>query len=164
VCPRAISSLPRGDTPYDYAIVLVMKRLVGVGQEGFSIIELMTTLAVLSIVTLTVFSFMIQIDGTIDRNEERLLATTLAYEKYQEYETKTFDNLIQGVSASSYQVEDFTSSLPADLKSPRSAKVYIRDITPTLKKLDVRLIYQDSKNTSKTINISTGVQESGVGR
>ena len=107
---------------------------------------------------------MIQIDGTLDRNEERLLATTLAYEKYQEYETKTFDNLSQGVSASSYEVEDFTSSLPADLKTPRSGKVYIRDITPTLKKLDIRLTYQDSKNTSKTINISTGVQESGVGR
>jgi hypothetical protein len=124
----------------------------------------MTTLAVLSIVTLTVFSFMIQIDGTIDRTEERLLATTLAYEKYQEYETKTFDNLVQGTSGSNYVVEDFVNSLPADLKPPRSAKVYIRDITPTLKKLDVRLTYQDSKNKSKTINISTGVQESGVGR
>ncbi len=124
----------------------------------------MITLAVLSIVTLSIFSFMIQINGTIDRNGERILATTSAYEKYQEYETKSFANLVQGVSASSYQVEDFTSSLPADLKPPRSAKVYIRDITPTLKKLDVRLTYQDSKNTSKTINISTGIQESGVGR
>lgn len=141
-----------------------MNRLVGVDQKGFSIIELMTTLAVLSIVTLTVFSFMIQVDGTIDRTEERLLATTLAYEKYQEYETKTFDNLLQGTSANSFVVEDFVSSLPADLKPPRSAKVYIRDITPTLKKLDIRLTYQDSKNKSKTINISTGIQESGVGR
>lgn len=141
-----------------------MNRLVGVDQKGFSIIELMTTLAVLSIVTLTVFSFMIQVDGTIDRTEERLLATTLAYEKYQEYETKTFDDLPQGTSANSFVVEDFVSSLPADLKPPRSAKVYIRDITPTLKKLDVRLTYQDSKNKSKTINISTGIQESGVGR
>ena len=141
-----------------------MNRLVGVDQKGFSIIELMTTLAVLSIVTLTVFSFMIQVDGTIDRTEERLLATTLAYEKYQEYETKTFDNLPQGTSANSFVVEDFVSSLPSDLKPPRSAKVYIRDITPTLKKLDVRLTYQDSKNKSKTINISTGIQESGVGR
>lgn len=133
-------------------------------QKGFSIIELITTLAVLSIVTLTIFTFMIQIDGTIDRNEERLLATTLAYEKYQEYETKTFENLNQGASISNYEVEDFTDSLPADLKPPKSAKVFIRDITPTLKKLDIRLTYQDSKNSSKTINISTGVQESGVGR
>jgi len=141
-----------------------MNRLVTVDQKGFSIIELLTTLAVLSIVTLTIFSFMIQTDGTLDRNEERLLATTVAYEKYQEYETKTFNNLVQGTSASSFEVEDFTSALPADLKPPRSGKVFIRDITPTLKKLDIRLTYQDSKNTSKTINISTGVQESGIGR
>ena len=141
-----------------------MKRVALHAENGFTVIEMLATLAILTVITFTVFSFMIQIDGTIDRNGERLLATTLTYEKYQQYETKSFTALTQGSSSNSYEVEDFTSSLPADLKTPRSAKVYIRDITPTLKKVDVRVIYQESKNKSRTINISTSIQESGVGR
>lgn len=141
-----------------------MKRVAKSAEAGFTVIEMLATLAILTVVTFTVFSFMIQIDGTIDRTGERLLATTLTYEKYQQYETKSFTALTQGLSSNSYLVEDFTSSLPADLKPPRSGKVYIRDITPTLKKLDVELVYQESKNKSRTIHLSTSIQESGVGR
>jgi prepilin-type N-terminal cleavage/methylation domain-containing protein len=141
-----------------------MKRSAALNTRGFTIIELMTTLALLSWLMLTVFGFMIQIDNTLDKTERRLVATTTMYEKYQEYETKTFANLTQGTAASSYQVEDFTSTLPASIRSPRSGKVYIRDITPTLKKVDVRLTYTESPGKSRTLNISTGIQESGVGR
>jgi prepilin-type N-terminal cleavage/methylation domain-containing protein len=140
-----------------------MKRLVG-ADSGFTIIELMATLAVLSVVTTSIFSFMIQIDNLIDRSEARQIATTAAYEKYQEYETKTFPNLTQGSSASSYQVEDFTASMPIQLRKPRSAKVFIRNITPTLKKLQVQLTYQESPTKSRTITYTTGIQESGIGQ
>lgn len=141
-----------------------MKRGIYTDERGFSIIELMTTLAVLSWVMLTIITFMIQIDGILDKTERRLTAITTMYEKYQEYETKSFATLTQGSSASNYEVEDFTDDLPADLREPRSAKVFIRDVTPTLKKIDVRITYKESPTKNRTINISTGVQESGVGR
>lgn len=141
-----------------------MKRGIYTDERGFSIIELMTTLAVLSWVMLTIITFMIQIDGILDKTERRLTAITTMYEKYQEYETKSFATLTQGSSASNYEVEDFTDELPADLREPRSAKVYVRDVTPTLKKIDVRITYKESPTKNRTINISTGVQESGVGR
>ncbi len=141
-----------------------MKRGITADERGFSIIELMTTLAVLSWVMLTIVAFMIQIDGILDKTERRLTAITTMYEKFQEYETKSFATLNQGNAATSYEVEDFTDELPADLRQPRSAKVYIRDVTPTLKKLDVRITYKESPSKVRTINISTGIQESGVGR
>lgn len=141
-----------------------MKRGLHTNEDGFSIIELMTTLAILSWVMLTIITFMIQIDGILDKTERRLTAVTTVYEKFQAYETKSFATLTQGSSANNYEVEDFTSSLPADLREPRSAKVYIRDVTPTLKKIDVRISYKESKDKIRTINIATGIQESGVGR
>lgn len=141
-----------------------MKRGLCADEQGFSIIELMTTLAILSWIMLTIITFMIQIDGILDKTERRLTAITTLYEKYQEYETKSFTTLTQGSSSNSYEVEDFTDDLPADLREPRSAKVYIRDVTPTLKKIDVRISYKESPTKNRTINISTGVQESGVGR
>lgn len=141
-----------------------MKRGLKADEKGFSIIELMTTLAVLSWVMLTIITFMVQIDGILDKTERRLTAITVLYEKYQEYETKSFTNLTQGTSSNNYEVEDFTDDLPADLREPRSAKVFVRNVTPTLKKLDVRITYKESPSKSRTINISTGIQESGVGR
>lgn len=141
-----------------------MKRIRLGDAGGFTIIELMTTLAVLSMVTLSIFSFLIQLDGTIDKTESRLIATTAAYEKYQEYETKSFTNITQGVVADDYERENFTASLPSELLPPREAKVYVRNITASLKKLDVRVTYQESPSQSRTINFSTLIQESGVGR
>ncbi len=141
-----------------------MKRGLSTNQDGFSIIELMTTLAILSWVMLTIVTFMIQIDGILDKTERRLTAITTLYEKYQEYETKSFTSLTQGTSQNNYEVEDFVDEMPADLREPRTAKVYIRDVTPTLKKLDVRISYKETKDKIRTINISTGIQESGVGR
>ncbi len=141
-----------------------MKRGLTTNQDGFSIIELMTTLAILSWVMLTIITFMIQIDGILDKTERRLTAITTLYEKYQEYETKSFTSLTQGTALNNYEVEDFVDEMPADLREPRSAKVYIRDVTPTLKKLDVRISYKETKDKVRTINISTGIQESGVGR
>ncbi len=135
-----------------------------IAQAGFTVIELLATLAILTGVTLTVFAFIVQTDASIDRSGEKLLAYTIAYDKYQSYETRNFSAITQGDSGNGYEVEDFTSALPADLKPPRSAKVFVRNITPTLKKLDVRLTYQESNERSRTINLSTAIQISGVGR
>src|SRR3989344_3345922 len=107
-----------------------MKRVFSLGNSGFSIIELMTTLAILAMLSMVIITFMIQTDNSMTRTEARLAATTKMYEKYQEYETKTFTSLTAGTATNSYEVEDFTSSLPPELLPPRSAKVFIRNITP----------------------------------
>ncbi len=134
-----------------------------VGERGFSIIELMVTLFVLGTVLTSVLSMFAQVDYITDRARELLLAHTSAFEKLQTYENKSFTSIIPGSSGSSYQVEDFSASLPSNLTGPKTARVYVKSISPTLKRVDVQVAYQD-RRVQRILNYTTMVQESGLGR
>lgn len=132
-------------------------------RQGFSILELIVALFVLTTLMTTVLGIFAQVDYLSDRSSDQLRANTLAFEKIQTYENRSFDNLTAGILANSYQVEDFSSTLPSQLKGPKTGKVFIKDISLTLKRVDVQIVYQD-RRVERTVNYSTLIQESGLGR
>jgi prepilin-type N-terminal cleavage/methylation domain-containing protein len=111
-------------------------------EAGFTAIELLITLIVIGVTFAaftTTFTTIQNINKiAIDVN----LANIAAFEKVQNYDNMPFASLPNTTPTGSLeQVEDFSSSLPANLPSPRIGQVYINTMSPTLKQLIVKVQY-----------------------
>ncbi len=135
-------------------------------QDGVTIIEVMISLFTIAMVLIiggNILGFSNQVSA---RAKATLAANAIAFSKMQEYENKTFTNIPNGVSTSSYEVEDFSSSIPTEsdnvIKSG-TGKVYVTPVSPSLKKINIRIDYRVLSET-KNLEYATYVQLGGVGR
>ena len=131
------------------------------GEDGFTLPELLTTLIVLSIAFFAFSTLFLTINHSIERTSDMLLANSTAFAKMQEYENKDFVAIPRG-SAPTYEVEDFSSSLPPDLIDG-VGKVYVEEKSPTLLFIKVEVGYRVGQLTRQLIYPSY-IQLSGVGR
>jgi prepilin-type N-terminal cleavage/methylation domain-containing protein len=111
-------------------------------QAGFTAIELLITVIVIGVTFgafTTTFTTIQNINKVaIDVN----LGNTAAFAKVQDYENEPFASLPNTTPQGTLQqIEDFSSSLPATLPSPRVGQVYINSMSPTLKQLVVKVQY-----------------------
>lgn len=152
-----------------YNLVMVTEWEPQKGKEqGFSLVEIMMAI-VLSAVALGVGFSLLTLGSQVSaRTESLLAANSVAFAKVQEYENRTFTNIPIGVSASSYLVEDFSSSLPT-LTGGKvrngTAKVYTQYMpnSQSLIKMNVVIEFQYGSRLRK-IEYGTYVQMGGVGR
>lgn len=137
-------------------------------ELGFSLVEIMMAI-VLSAVALGVGFSLLTLGSQVSaRTESLLAANSVAFAKVQEYENKSFTSIPIGVPASSYMVEDFSSSL-STLSGGKvrngTAKVYTQYMpnSQSLIKMNVVIEFQYGSRMRK-IEYGTYVQMGGVGR
>ncbi len=138
-------------------------------QQGFSLIEIMLAL-VLSSVVLTVGFTLLTLGTQLNARTETLLAANAAaFAKVQQYENKVFTDIPIGDSASQFEVEDFSSTLPTitgNIVKSGTAKVYTQyanDTTQSLIKIRVVIDYKYGSRDRK-IEYGSYIQLGGVGR
>ncbi len=138
-------------------------------EQGFSLIEIMLALGLASVALIVGFSLLTLGTQLNARTESLLAANAAAFSKIQEYENKAYDEIPIGVAGNSYEVEDFSSSIPTmtgGVVDTATAKVYTQyanDTTASLIKMNVVIDFQYGSRTRK-IEYGTYVQLGGVGR
>lgn len=133
-------------------------------SSGFSIVELLITLIVIGIVFGAFMVTFTAIQSIHKKSTDMHAANTLAFAKVQQYENTSFNNLPNTTPQNSLQsVEDFSSSLPTYLASPRSGTVYINTVSPSLKQVIVNISY-GSGSGQQTVQYANFIQKNGLGR
>ncbi len=133
-------------------------------ESGFSIVELLITLIIIG----TTFGAFVVTYTTIQNINKKSLdivaANNLAFAKIQDYENRTFASLPSTTPAGSLQlVEDFSSSLPASLQSPRVGQVHINTVSANLKQVVVNISFGSGSNI-RYIQYADFIQSNGLGR
>jgi len=135
-------------------------------QRGFTVAELLFTLFIVLITFTTFLSITGSVNQTSAKTEDYLAANSVAFAKIQEYETKSFNAITVGDPSDSFEVEDFSSSINAqvnnELINPRG-KVFVSPESSSLRKIRVEVIFSD-RGRDRKIEFATFVQVGGVGR
>jgi prepilin-type N-terminal cleavage/methylation domain-containing protein len=134
------------------------------GTAGFTVIELLITLLVVGIVFIAFTTTFAGVENISKKGNDIAAASTQAFAKLQQYEGMNFTSLPTTSPAGTLkQVEDFSSSLPTSLESPRTGLVYINTSSATLKQVDVKITF-GSGASQRYIEYITFIQKNGLGR
>lgn len=124
-------------------------------QTGFTLLEIVVTIVIIAMGTLAVATVSIG-TGSINHQARQLALATAAIQQKMEADR----NL---PFASIPANEDFTSSLPAELASPRSAIATFTNVVAGLSRLDINVSYTD-KNHTRSAQVSTLIYQQGIDR
>lgn len=128
--------------------------MVKLNDKGFTITELLVTLALFGIVT-TLFAVGIN-NLTVLNNRARdlALANTLAHNRFELIRSA-------GYNSANLGTYDFTSQLPVTLAEPKSASYTISQPATGVKLVTVNLSYQDYGQT-RELTYQSYISELGV--
>jgi len=132
-------------------------------QAGFTVVELLITLTVLSIAFLGFTTLFVNIESVSDQADDIIAANDAAFTEMQTYENTDFGLITVGAPQTEIEIENFESGLPQQLQSPRTAKVYATSLTPTLKRVRVTVTYDNNRDGEEITYVSL-IHESGLGR
>jgi prepilin-type N-terminal cleavage/methylation domain-containing protein len=139
-------------------------------SEGFSIVELMITLAIAALAATMLMSLYITADGLTTRATHYASANQVAYAKLQSYENRSFSSININTGSTSAEIEDFVAELNAipGLPPPRVAKVYGSynngtDTTASLKYILVRVSFGQGAD-ARIIEYGDYIANGGQGR
>lgn len=127
-----------------------------VTEHGFTIIELLITIAVVGILIPSLAGFITTLNRLNDRARDLVIINSLTENKVESLRSAGFISLNNGTI-------DFTNELPATIGEPRSAYYVISTPTTTTKQVDVTVEYNDH-GTTQTLTYRTYVGEVGVGQ
>lgn len=132
-------------------------------QTGFSIVELLTTLAV-AILAVVIISSMYSSAGRLaDRSDDLLVANSMAYGKLEKYENYQYSTLYSLAQTEDIPVEDFSAEIPTSLPGTREGKVYITPLSDTLLYIFVRVEYGTTA-VPRVVEYGDFIQKGGLGR
>jgi prepilin-type N-terminal cleavage/methylation domain-containing protein len=130
-------------------------------QKGFSVVELLITLAVACMGVIIIGTIYATAGRLADRSTDLLAANAVAYGKLQSYENKGFANIPYTTDGTA--VEDFSSSIPSSIPGARTGFVYVSRQSSTLKYIFIRVTY-GSTSAPKVIEYGDFIQSGGLGR
>lgn len=116
--------------------------------QGFTLMELFITVFVLLSIFATFVTMHYALKNFAKKSNQAVLANDQAFAKLQAYQQVSSFPLPSGDDKwPKYQVEDFTSDLPASMGSTRTGVVYVLPVgdNPRLRKVDVVITYQDGR-------------------
>jgi prepilin-type N-terminal cleavage/methylation domain-containing protein len=125
-------------------------------EDGFTVIELLVTIAVVGILVPTLAGFINTLNRLNDRARDMSIINSLAENKVEGLRSVGFGGLNTGTTT-------FTGELPATIGTPRSATYTISSPNSAIKQVDVNVTYNDH-GTSRTLSYRTYVGELGVGQ
>jgi prepilin-type N-terminal cleavage/methylation domain-containing protein len=125
-------------------------------EAGFTIIELLVTIAVVGIMVPTLAGFVSTLNRFNDRARDLVIINSLAENKVESLRSMGFGALNNGTVS-------FTTELPVTIGSPRSASYTITSPNSSTRQVDLAVTYNDH-GSSRTLNYRTYVGEIGVGQ
>lgn len=132
--------------------------------KGFATVELLVTIVTIGIILGAFVTTFTTIQNINKKSRDIQRTNIVAFEKTQQYENTDFENIPGSTSPGvPEEIEDFTDELPSSIASPKSAKVYVNSVSPTLKQVIVDVKYGAS-STEQTIQYVDFIQRNGVGR
>ncbi len=123
-------------------------------EFGFTLVELVVSIAVIGIVVTSVVSLFGSIQSTQRRTAYTESATRAAQREMESLRNNNYNNLTAGQSI------DFTSQLPLSLKD-RSGTVAVSEPSPGLKRVDISVVYYEGTSRQE-INLSSLVGILGI--
>lgn len=125
-------------------------------EQGFTIIELLVTIAVVGILVPTLAGFVNTLNRFNDRARDLTLVNSLAENKIESLRSIGYSGVSTGTTS-------FDSELPATLGSPRSASYTVTAPHTGIKQIDLTISFNDH-GTTQTVDYRTFVGELGVGQ
>ena len=125
-------------------------------ESGFTIIEILISLAILGVVIPTIATGINTLTVLNNRTRDLTLTNLSAENKAEKLRNQGFNSLDDGTF-------DFSSELPTELASPKSGTYTISNTEPGIKEITINISYRDYGNT-RTLHYKTIVSELGVGQ
>ncbi len=125
-------------------------------EQGFTIIELLVTIAVVGIMVPTLAGFVNTLNRFNDRARDLTLVNSLAENKVESLRSVGYSAINTGTTS-------FVSELPTSIGSPRTATYTVTIPTTGIKQVDVAVSYNDH-GTTQSVNYRTYIGELGVGQ
>jgi len=133
-------------------------------SEGFATVELLVTIVTIGIILGAFVTTFTTIQNINKKSRDIQQSNIVAFEKTQQYENTDFEDIPSSTSIGApEEIEDFTDELPSSIASPKSAKVYVNSVSPTLKQIIIDVKYGES-SAEQTIQYVDFIQRNGVGR
>lgn len=126
-------------------------------QGGFTLIELIVTIALMGLVIAGLVNLFIMIEVSQRKSYHLEIATRAGEAKIESLRNAQYNNL----EADSQL--DFSSDLPEDLPSPKTGTVSVSEPESGVKRVDVSISYKDGSNT-KTVKQSSLIGVIGIGQ
>jgi prepilin-type N-terminal cleavage/methylation domain-containing protein len=126
-------------------------------QGGFTLIELIVTIAVFGLIVVGLTNLYITVESTQRRSYRLEIATRAGEREIESLRNSQYNNLIPGEDI------DFTANLPEDLPSPRSGIVVVTEPEDGLRRVDVTITYKEG-SASKTVKQSSLIGIIGIGQ
>lgn len=123
-------------------------------QSGYTIVELITGIVLIGVVTLIASNFFLSMSTLQTRTLNNEYALRAATRQLETLRNNNYNALVNG------QDIDFTSDLPASLPE-RNGVVKVSEPTPGLKKVEVLVSYSDY-GSDKTIKLVTLIGQIGL--
>lgn len=136
-------------------IIMAKRNTIAQNAAGFTLVELLVTISVLSLVMLGIASLFYNIQYTQQASRYTDAATRAAQREVEILRNNGYNNLQEG------QVIDFTSDLSDTLPSSRSGIVDVSEPTPGLKRVDVTVRYSTHGRT-KEVKLSSLIGVIGI--
>lgn len=126
-------------------------------QQGFSLIELILAATFIAVAAAGIITLFTAVTRLNRQSQNLAIATQLVQQKLEEYRNTPYTSITPGNN------QDFSSQLPPQLHSPRSAFSDISELETGLKQIDVTITYQEDR-VSKKVRATTYVTARGLNR
>jgi type II secretory pathway pseudopilin PulG len=127
-------------------------------QSGFTLVELVITATYVAAATAAIVGIFIVIGKLSKQSRNLAVATALAEQEVEKWRNSPYTAIPIGTPA-----DDFSSSLPANFGSPKSALANITESPTGIKNVDVVVTYYDD-NRPKKIELTTLIGQRGIDR
>lgn len=121
-------------------------------------VELIITATFVAAASAAIVAIFITVNKLNKQARNLAVVTALAEQKIEIYRNGAYSAIPLGTPA-----ETFTSSLPSNLGSPKSAVTNVSETTPGLKQVDVLITWKED-GVTKNVQLSTIVGQRGIDR
>jgi type II secretory pathway pseudopilin PulG len=127
-------------------------------QDGFTLVELVVTATFVAMASAAIIGVFITVGKMNKQSRNLAVVAALAEGKLESYRNAGYTAAATGSPS-----ETFTSQLPANLGSPKSAIVNVNTPSTGLKQIDVVITYTDD-GKQKKVQLSTLMAQRGINR